>query len=340
MARSYREEGKARNPAFGMFLVALMTGIFLGGCGEQKPGMIRVGILCGLDVFVDTVDGFRARMNELGYIEGKNISYDFQRTNFDPAAEEQILSGFVGDKVDLMLVFPSEVSVAAKRVTQGTPIPVVFCQTNIEGTNLIQTVAEPGGNITGVRYPGPDLALKRFEILRELAPRARRFWVPYTKHSPIVPSQLEVLRPAAAEAGVLLVESPADTGADLLADLESREGKADTGIDAVLLISEPLARTPAVFLEIGRFASRHRIPVGGVLYSVGGYSTVFGVATENRAVGKLAAHQVHKVLSGIPAGKVPVVSAESDFRFNYRVATELGLSVPTGLLKQADEVIR
>jgi putative ABC transport system substrate-binding protein len=155
-----------------------------------------------------------------------------------------------------------------------------------------------------------------------------------------VPSQLEVVRPAAAHAGVLLVESPADSGGDLLADLESREGQADIGIDAVLFISEPLARTPAVFVEIGRFASRHRIPIGGVLYSVGGYSTVFGVATESRAVGKLAAHQVHKVLSGIPAGKVPVVSAESYFQLNYRAVTELGLSVPTGLLKQANEVIR
>jgi putative ABC transport system substrate-binding protein len=323
-----------------IFLVAMALGLILNGCGEQKLKVSRVGILCGLEVFATTVDGFKAKMAELGYVEGNNVTYDLHKTNFDSAAEESILRKFVADKVDLMLVFPSEVSVAAKAVTQGTNIPVVFCQTNIEGNDLIKSVPEPGGNITGVRYPGPDLALKRFEILHELVPQAKRMWVPYTKNSPIVPDQLTALRPAAAKAGVTLVESPADGAADLIADLGTRAKAADIGIDAVLFISEPLARAPAVFPQIGKFASEHRIPIGGVLYSLEGYSTVFGVATDNIAVGKLAAQQAHKVLRGIPPGTIPVVSAESYFQFNYRVAQELGLSVPDGLLKQADELIR
>lgn len=323
-----------------IFFVAMAISVILNGCVEQKPKVSRLGILCGLNVFTTTVDGFKARMTELGYIEGENITYDFHKTNFDSAEEERILRKFIADKVDLMLVLPSEVSLAAKAVTQGSNIPVVFCQTNIEGNDLIKSVREPGGNITGVRYPGPDLALKRFEILHELVPLAKRMWVPYTKHSPIVPDQLTALRPVAAKAGVTLVESPADSAADLIADLDNRAKAADIGIDAVLFISEPLARTPAVFTHIGKFAKAHRIPIGGVLYSVGGYSTVFGVATDNIAVGSLAAQQVHKVLRGIPAGTIPVVSAESYFQFNCKVAQELGLNVPEGLLKQADELIR
>jgi putative tryptophan/tyrosine transport system substrate-binding protein len=323
-----------------IFFVALAISLILNGCGEQKPRVSRVGILCGLNVFTTTVDGFKARMTELGYVEGENIKYDFHKTNFDSVEEQRILQKFVADKVDLILVLPSEVALAAKAITQGTNIPVVFCQTNVEGNDLIKSVPEPGGNITGVRYPGPDLALKRFEILHELVPQAKRMWVPYTKHSPIVPDQLAALRPAAAKAGVSLVESPADSAADLIADLDDRAKAADIGIDAVLFISEPLARTPAVFTQIGKFALAHRIPIGGVLYSYGGYSTVFGVATNNIAVGTLAALQVHKVLRGIPAGTIPVVSADSYFQLNYKVAQELGLSVPEGLLKQADELIR
>ena len=322
-----------------IFFAALVVILFFNGCGEQKFNKYRVGILCGLDVFADTVDGFKAKMNELGYVEGKNILYDVHYTNFNSAAEERILKKFVEDKVDLMLVFPSEVAVEAKAITRGTSIPVVFYQTNIEGTDLIKSVPEPGGNITGVRYPGPDLALKRFEILHELVPKAKRFWVPYTKNSPIVPAQLAVLRPTAKKAGVTLVEAPADGASELLADLAKRAKQSDIGIDAVLFISEPLARTPPVFVQIGKFASEHNIPIGGVLYSVQGYSTVFGVATNNIAVGKLAAQQAHKVLSGIPAGTIPIVSAESYFQLNYRVAQELGLRVPEGLLKQADEII-
>jgi putative tryptophan/tyrosine transport system substrate-binding protein len=318
----------------------LGVSLLLNGCGEEKTRIARVGILCGLDVFATTTDGFRARMSEFGYIEGRNITYDVQRTNFDPAAEQRILRKFVKDKVDLMLVFPSEVSVEAKAVTLGTGIPVVFCQTNTEGTDLIKSVREPGGNITGVRYPGPDLALKRFEILHELAPQAKRMWVPYTRNALIVPDQLRALRPAAAKAGVTLVESPADSASDLILDLDARAKAADIGIDAVLFISEPLSKTPAVFLEIAKFASEHRIAIGGALLSSEGYSTLFGIATDNIAVGRLAAQQAVKILRGIPPGTIPVVSAESYFQLNYKVAQELGLRVPEGLLRQADEIIR
>jgi putative tryptophan/tyrosine transport system substrate-binding protein len=332
----YRE----RTRAFWICLVAMMFAPLLDGCGQQKTDHHRVGVLCGLDVFATTVDGFKSKMTELGYVESQNITYDVQRTNFDAVAEERILRKFVTDKVDVILVFPSEVAVAAKAITRGTKIPVVFCQTNTEGTGLVESVQAPGGNITGVRYPGPDLALKRFEILHELVPGAKRIWVPYAKKALIVPGQLEALRPVAAEAGVTLVEAPAENGDELLADLERRAQAVDIGIDAILFISEPLARTPAVFPKIGKFAFEHRIAIGGVLYSLEGYSTLFGVATDNIQVGKLAAQQVHRVLRGIPVGTIPVVSAESFYQINARVAQELGLSIPEGLLKQANEVIR
>jgi len=326
--------------SIGLCLILITAALLFGGCADPKPRTNRVGILCGLDVFHSTVDGFKSAMEEIGYIEGVDIIYDVHGTNYDPAAEERILRKFVADRVDLMIVLPSEIAVAAKKVTEGTKIPVVFCQTNIEGTNLVKSVPEPGGNITGVRYPGPDVALKRFEILHELAPEARTFWVPYSRSSEIVPCQLEVLRPAAAKAGVTLIEFPAESAADLCRELESRDNAGDIGIDAVLFISEPLLRTPAAFSVIAEFASKHRLPLGGSLYSLDGHSTLFGVATENQAVGRLAAQQAHKVLRGMPPGAIPVVSAESYFQMNYREARALGLEVPEGLLKQADNIIR
>lgn len=317
----------------------ITAGLLFCGCENGKPRVKRVGILCGLDVFATTVDGFRAGMKDLGYVEGTNIIYDIRHTNFDLPAQERILRQFVSDKVDLIVVMPSEVAKAAKEVTEGTGVPVVFCQTNIEGTNVVKSVVEPGWNLTGVRYPGPDLALKRLEILHELAPRAKFIWVPYARHFPIVPDQLALLRPAAAEMGLTLVEAPADRVSDLIQDLEARDKAGEIGIDAVLLISEPMGRTNALFPAMGKFASKHRIPMGGVMYSLEGYSTLFGLATENIAAGKLAAQPAHKVLSGIPPATIPVVSAESFFQLNYKVAQELGLNVPEGLLKQADEVV-
>jgi putative ABC transport system substrate-binding protein len=325
---------------FWIFFVAIAVSLLLDGCRENKPKVYRVGILCGVDGLITTVDGFKDRMTELGYMEGKNMVYDLQRTDFDPVAEERILRKFVADRVDMMFVFPSEVAAAAKAVTQGTNIPVVFSQTNIEGTDLIKSVPEPGGNMTGVRYPGPDLALKRFEILHTLAPQAKRIWVPYTTKSLIVPAQLAALRPVAERAGITLIEAPAESAADLLADLETRAKRADIGIDAILFIAEPLAKTPAVFSKMGQLAFDHGIPIGGALCCMDGYSTVFGVETDHMAVGRLAAHQADKILKGIPAGTIPVVSAESYFRLNYKVAQQLGLNVPEGLLRQAGEIVR
>jgi putative tryptophan/tyrosine transport system substrate-binding protein len=300
----------------------------------------RVGILAGLEVFYTTVDGFKTKMTELGYVEGKNIVYDLQQTKSDPAVEKPILQKFVADKVDVILVFPSDEAALAKQVTQGTNVPVVFCQTNIEGTDLVKSVREPGGNVTGVRYPGPDLAVKRFEILHELVPQAKRFWVPYQKTSLIVPPQLEILRPAAATASVTLVETPVTTADELLADLAARDKASDAGIDAILLISEPLARTPAVYPKINDFAVKRKLTIGGVVAPMPGYATPFGVATDNIAVGKLAAQQVDKVLKGIPVGTIPVLSADIYFQLNYKVAQEQGLTVPEGLLKQANDIIR
>lgn len=339
MLSSNNSPNKTRNMLTILILVALSI-LLLSGCGAEKPKVYRVGILSGLDVFATTVDGFKEKMTELGYIEGQNITYEVHKTNAEPEVEKGILQKFVADKVDLILVFPSEQSVLAKEATQGTDIPVVFCQTNIEGTNLVKSVREPGGNITGVRYPGPDLALKRFEILHTLAPQAKRIWVSYLKTSPIVPAQLEVLRPAAEEAGVTLVEVPAADGSEVIADLEARAKAADSGVDAILLISEPLGRKPDVFPKIGKFAAERHIPIGGVQFSMEGYTTLFGVATDNIAVGKLTAQQVDKVLKGIPIGTIPVVSAENYIQINYKVAQELGLTVPDSLLRQANEVIR
>ena len=89
---------------------------------------------------------------------------------------------------------------AAKAATEGTDIPVVFAYAATEETGLIESVRQPGGNITGVRYPGPDIALKRFEVMRELAPEAKRMWIPYQRGYPIVAPQLEALAPAAEAA--------------------------------------------------------------------------------------------------------------------------------------------
>src|SRR4030042_2196401 len=113
--------------------------IVLTGCAQQKQKVYQVGILSGAEPFANIADGFKSKMTELGYIEGKNIVYDLEKTNFEPTKEEQILKKFATDKVDLIFVFPTEPAVSAKKITQGTDIPVVFAMSGIEGTNLVNS---------------------------------------------------------------------------------------------------------------------------------------------------------------------------------------------------------
>jgi putative ABC transport system substrate-binding protein len=339
MTGNNNSQNRIRN-RWTILLWVVVFALLLSGCGTEKPKVYRVGILSGLSFAVDAVDGFKAGMAKLGYVEGQNIVYDLQSTDFDMAAYRSILQGFVADEVDLIFVFPTEASQEAKAATQGTDIPVVFCVANIEGTGLVDSLREPGGNITGVRYPGPDIALKRFEIMRELAPQATRMWIPYQRGYPIVDSQLEVLRPAATAVGVTLIEAPASNAAEVQADLQARAQSADLGLDAILFIAEPLAVTPDVFAVMARFAAEHKIPIGGALMEVEGYSSLFDVGIDHLKTGEQAAPLADKILKGTPAGAIPVVSSESYLKINYRVAQDLGVTVPEDLLGMATEIIR
>lgn len=322
-----------------VLLLAGLMSVFFTGCGEEQH-TYRVGILSGLDFFAETVDGLKEEMTKLGYREGENIAYDLQKTNFDPIAEKRILEKFVADKVDLIFTFPSEATLLAKQITSHTGIPVVFANASTEGFDLVESIRHPGGNMTGVRYPTSDIAIKRFEILIEAMPRAKRIWIPYQRGYPIVPPQLKILHPAAVAAGVRLIEVPADTAAEIQSDLNARTQSGDIGIDAILILAEPLAVTPDVFLVYGKFAADHAIPIIGSFPVRGNYGSVFGINVNIRNAGKQAAPIIDKILRGIPAGTIPVVTAESYLWINYPMAQKVGFPISEGLLRKADKVIR
>jgi len=325
-----------------ILIVVLLVGIgvYFLLLPEKEEKVYRVGVLSGLVFAKDAADGFKTGMERLGYIEGKNIIYDLQETDFDIAAYQSVLQQFVTDEVDLIFVFPTEASLEAKAATQGTNIPVVFSVANIEDTGLIESIPKPGGNITGVRYPGPDIALQRFEIMRELVPEAKHMLIPYQRGYPIVNSQLEALGPVAAAAGVTLTELPSDNAAEVKDGLEALAASGDISIDAILLIPEPLGVTAEPFFEMARFAAERGIPIGGALMEVGGYGSLFDIGIDHFKTGEQAASLADKALKGTPAGTIMVVSSESFLKFNHKLAQELGLEVSEGLLERAIEVIR
>jgi putative ABC transport system substrate-binding protein len=320
----------------------MIVALLLSGCGGAQTKTYKVGVLSGLDAFAPVIDGLKSKLTELGYVEGKNIVYDVQKTNVDMDAYQRISQKFVQDKVDLIFVFPTEASMAAKAATQGTDIPVVFDMsfTDVTGVDLINSVREPGGNITGVRFPSADIASKRLEILLEMVPTAKRIWVPYLKGYPNVPSQMEAIHSVAQKAGVALTEFAATSPQELQAELDKRAASDDTGMDAILLIAEPLSITPDFFAVLGKFGYEHKIPIGGAPMAAGGYESIFGLLPNAKRAGEQAAALVDKVLKGTRAGTIPVSTTENDLQINMRAAQAMGLTVPQGLLQMANQIVR
>jgi putative ABC transport system substrate-binding protein len=326
-------------PAGFIIFILIFISFFFSECSKSVK-IYRVGILCDLDYFCSTIGGFKNKLTEFGYIENKNITYDVQKSSGNLNLARKILMKFVDDKVDLIFVMPTEVSVAAKEVTLGKNIPIVFAHANIEGQNLIMRIEEPGDNITGVRYPGPDLTLKRFEIMCELFPKCKRMLVPFKRSQTIMQNQLAVLQPVAKKAGVTIIEAPGDNAEEIKKILLTHSKASKIDFDAILLIPEPLSVTPNAFLIMAQFSEKYKIPIGGAIMSKGNYSTVFGVSTDNISVGKQSALLADKIFEGVPAGTIPVLSAENYIQINYKEARKFGARISEGLLKQADEIIR
>ena len=324
--------------------LVIVISLLLSGCGGTQPAKTyKVGVLSGLGAFAASVDGFKAKMTELGYIEGKNISYDVQSTDVDMDAYKRITKKFVEDKVDLIFVFPTEAAMEAKAATLGTNIPVVFAMsfTDVTGVDLIKSIREPGGNITGVRFPSADIASKRLEVLLEMAPGVKKVFVPYLKDYPNVPSQLDAIHPQAAAQNVQLVEFGASSPQDLQAKLDGFVTADGVGIDAILIIAEPLGITPVFYEVLGKFSYDHKLPIGGALMSVGDkYGSVFGLLPDAKTAGMQAGLIADKIFKGASAGTIPVSTIDNYFQIDFKAAQKLGVTVPDSLLKQADKIIR
>jgi putative ABC transport system substrate-binding protein len=162
----------------------------------------------------------------------------------------------------------------------------------------------------------------------------------YNRNYPTALMALGGLRPSASSMNITLIEDPVSNLEELQAALQKRNALTDIGMDALLILPEILAQTPDGFGAIVKFANEHKLPIGGSLDFTADRGAVFSFVPGNIDMGKLAAPLADKILRGISAGTIPVVTPESRLRLNYKVIQELGLKVPEGLLSKANEIIR
>lgn len=322
-----------------LFKLAFLC-FLLAGC-DSAPSQYRIEILAGNPGFQDIVAGLKEGMSDLGYVEGKDVSYvlnDFSASS-DPAREIREKALDFGD-ADLIFSLFTEVSLVAKEAATLTGKPVVFAYAAVEDTGLVESVREPGGMITGIRYPGPEQIKRRLEILHSIAPDRTRISIVHVLDYPTMPPVLNALRPLAQSLGVTLVEVEVGGLEDLEKVLQARSRLSDPGMDAILLMPDKVNLSHDDWTMIRDFAAEHDLPIAGSFLHTAEQGALFGNANDLVEVGRLAASLIHKILQGIPAGTIPVVSPEPELYVNYRRARELGLEIPEGLLRQAAVIVQ
>ncbi len=321
-----------------IILILGAAGWYVFGQAKQGVKVYHVGILQGLSYFASTTEAFKAKMTSLGYIEGKNIVYDLQMTNFEPDKEKAILQRFVANNDDLIFTFPTEVSIFAKQIKGSSTIPLVFANAAIEDLGVIDSIAKPGNNLTGVRFPGTDLAIERLKTLVAIDPKAKKILVPYLKDYPIVPPQLRVLAPVATALNVTLIEKPFVSPDELQTYLN--DPKTPGTFDAILIIAEPLTVVPAGYLPLSHYAEAHHIPLGGTTAVLDDPNYLFNIVPEPSSAGMQVALMADKIFKGVPAGTIPVASPETVVIINYKAATKFGLTIPHDILNIATAIIK
>jgi putative ABC transport system substrate-binding protein len=299
---------------------------------EAQPArkVHRIGFLRAGEPPKFWIDEFREGLRELGYVEGQNLVIEFRIGPLDQLP--RLAEDLVRSKVDVIVASASSAGMAAKKAT--TSIPIVFTSLShpVE-IGLIESLAHPGGNITGVTVNAGSTVTKRLELLRELVPSLKQVAVLVHPAHPTDPVQRKEMEEAARALGLQLKPAAVRAPEDFEAAF-----KAVSGAGALLNIDTPLFTTYRTqFVEL---AARNRLPAiwsNGIIVEAGG---LMSYGTYIPALFRRAATYVDKVLKGARPGDLPV---EQPTRFelviNLKTAKALGLMIPPSLLQRADQVI-
>jgi putative ABC transport system substrate-binding protein len=318
-----------------VFLSTVGAGIVaapLVGEAQQAGKVWRIGNLTGVPAFRSALE---ARLSDLGYISGRNIALVHEDAPLQPAGAEEVLKTFV-PKIDLLVVWGTVYAVAAKRVT--TTVPTVFLTVgNPVGIGLVNSLAKPGGNMTGVTFEAAaETNAKRLQLLQEVQPRLTRVAILRAVGDANVAPSMVSLEQAAPKLGITLL--PVDmTSAE---NLEAAFAAMDRSrAQAVVVIAG--AFTYLHSRRLAELTLSHRLPsVHGFKEAVvdGG---LLSLGPDIIAMAKQAATYVDRIIRGAKPADLPV---EQPIRYevyvNLKTAKALGLTIPQSLLLRADHVIQ
>jgi putative ABC transport system substrate-binding protein len=301
----------------------------------QKATKVWHVALChvGLDHEPPGLYTLHKALNDMGYVDGKNLRFDW-RNQADAAAATATIRAWVADQVDLIVAFEDQCVSAAEAAT--STIPIVFVQIyDPQAAGFIKSLAHPGGNATG---PVANLKLldKRLQLLKEIDPKAQRILVLYDKRDPYSAGERALARQAAAPLNLTLVERDAGTEAavkQVFAGLKPGE------VDAVIVASPHLQTNhPHLIIDLSEKA---RLPVVGHREAWVDWGALVSYSTDGDSAGPVAARYIDKIFKGAKPGDLPVEElSRTVLAVNFKRARELGLTVPPAVELRTDHAVR
>jgi putative ABC transport system substrate-binding protein len=315
------------------FLIAiLMTALLLTACGGEQNKAYTIGVINISPLLDDSVEAFKEGMAELGYVEGENTTYIYEGPigvdKLDAVAQD-----LVEADVDLILSPTTPASQAAQRATTGTDIPVVFIATDPVGAGLVDSLTQPGGNITGVTFSVQEG--RRLEWLLQVAPTIEQIYIVYNPEDQSPVSALKSVSETAAKLGVELITREASTPEEIEAAFKDIPKEADAIFflpDSVVNVRIGDWLKTAIELELPTSGPNPTIVESGALTTYG-----IDLPTSARQGGVRLADQI---LRGTKPADLPVEMAEFFSAINLKTAEAIGLDISDEILRQADIVLR
>jgi putative ABC transport system substrate-binding protein len=321
-----------------LFLALIPGGLLAAAlAAEAQPAAVpRIGWLVYGGPFTEASRGLEAavlrELKERGYEDGRNLKIEYRHAEGRSERLPELAAELVRSKVNLLLALGGDVAVALRRATTSIPI-VVATSTDPVRSQLISSLAHPGGNLTGVTFVFDELAAKRVELLKEVMPRLSRLavlWDPTHVDNDF--PQVEI---AARRLGLQL-QSLEIRGPN---ELESALRAAINGRAEALLVV-PGRLTGFLSRRIIEGAAQSKIPVisGWREFAESGAVLTYGPDRVESA--KRTVIYVDRILKGARPGDLPVEQpTKFELVVNLKAAKALGLNVPRALLQRADQVI-
>jgi len=276
---------------------------------------------------------FRRALNELGWIEGRNIAIETRFADDKPDRLAALATELVELRVDVIVTQTSPAASAAKNATSTIPIVMAGSSYPVE-RGLVSNLARPGENITGLtNNPGPGFHRKLAQLLKEAAPKVSRMAVLWSTGEEAVLAEVQAAAPAL---GITVMDAGARAPEQVPVALGAA---AQARADGLLVTPSPL--NTGQRKVIVDFAMAHRLPS---IYGDKGFVLAGGLMsywTDWEAVWRQSATYVNKILKGAKPGDLPVEQpSKFELIINMKTAKALGLTIPQSLLLRADEVIQ